>query len=105
MFICVLSCQRPVLLQFGLSELLLHPLQQLWIQQHVQGRHGQSLRRPQGEELSSVIACTKVTNTLSSHTVSKPDTKNGLNIKCLVESLCVVPYQQQQCIPLCGSKH
>lgn len=47
-----------VILQFGLGELLLHPLHCLWLQEQIQGRHGQGLGCPQGEELRFVVTCT-----------------------------------------------
>lgn len=49
--------RRLLILQFGLGELLLYPLHHLWLQEHIQGRHGQGLGRPQGEELRFVVAC------------------------------------------------
>lgn len=51
-----------VILQFGLGELLLHPLHRLWLQEQIQGRHGQGLGCPQGEELRFVVTCTMISS-------------------------------------------
>lgn len=90
--LCVFSCQCPVLLQFGLSKLLLHPLQQLRMQQHIQGSHGQSFCCPQGEELSFVITLINVKNSVSDRHTNKHiigTGKTNCKMKCKLCTLCL----------------